>query len=78
MSESLGKKATQGAIWASIDRFSMMGLRFAVNLILARLLIPADFGAIGMLTIFIAVSTVLIDGGFGYALIQKKNPTQTD
>lgn len=78
MSDSLGNKAAKGVVWASIDRFSMMGLQFAVNLILARLLIPADFGAIGMLAIFIAVSTVLIDGGFGSALIQKKAPTQTD
>lgn len=55
-----------------------MILQFTVNLILARLLLPEDFGAIGMLAIFIAVSQVLIDGGFGSALIQKKNPSQTD
>lgn len=78
MIESLGHKAASGAIWASIDRFGFMALQFGVNLILARLLTPADFGIIGMLAIFIAVSQVLIDGGFGSALIQKKNPTQTD
>lgn len=55
-----------------------MVLQFTVNLILARLLLPEDFGAIGMLAIFIAVSQVLIDGGFGSALVQKKNPSQTD
>ena len=55
-----------------------MVLQFAVNLIMARLLVPADFGAIGMLAIFIAVSQILIDGGFGSALIQKKEPTQRD
>lgn len=55
-----------------------MILQFVVNLALARLLVPADFGAIGMLAIFIAVSTVLIDGGFGSALIQKKEPSQSD
>ncbi len=78
MSESLGHKATAGAIWATIDRFGVMVLQFVVNLILARLLLPEDFGTIGMLAIFIAVSQVLIDGGFGSALIQKKEPTQTD
>ncbi len=55
-----------------------MVLQFVVNLILARLLMPSDYGAIGMLAIFIAVSSTLIDGGFGSALIQKKNPTQKD
>lgn len=78
MTESLGHKAASGAVWASIDRFGFMTLQFVVNLILARLLIPADFGIIGMLAIFIAVSQTLIDSGFGSALIQKKNPTQTD
>ena len=78
MAESLGNKAAKGAVWASINRFGIMVLQFVVNLILARLLMPSDYGAIGMLAIFIAVSSTLIDGGFGSALIQKKNPTQKD
>ena len=78
MTESLGNKAIKGTIWASIDRFGTMGMQFVVNLILARLLIPADFGAIGMILIFIAISQVFVDGGFGPALIQKKHSDQTD
>ena len=78
VSESLGHKASKGAVWASVDKFGTMGLQFAVNLILARILSPADFGMIGMLAIFIAVSQTLIDSGFASALIQKKTPTQTD
>lgn len=75
---SLGHKVASGAVWASIDRFGSMGVSFIVNIVLARLLMPADFGIIGMLAIFIAVSQTLIDGGFSTALIQKKEPTQTD
>lgn len=78
MSVSLQHKAILGALWASIDRFGYMGLQFVVNLILARILSPADFGIIGMLAIFIAVSQTLIDSGFASALIQKKSPTQID
>lgn len=78
MAETLGHKAATGAIWATVDKFGSMGLQFSVNLILARLLSPADFGMIGMLAIFIAVSQTLIDSGFASALIQKKIPTQTD
>lgn len=51
-------------------------LSFISNLILARLLSPDDFGAVGMLAIFIALSSNFIDGGFGTALVQKSNPTQ--
>ena len=76
--ESLGHKVAKGAIWAAADKFGSMGIQFIVNLILARLLVPEDFGIIGMLAIFIAVSQTLVDGGFTSALIQKKNPTQAD
>lgn len=74
----LGHKIVNGTGWVSFDRLGTMALRFIVNLILARLLMPEDFGYIGMLAIFIAVSQTLIDGGFGSALIQKKEPSQED
>ena len=75
---SLGEKIFVGSIWAATDKFGTIFLQFIVNLVLARLLMPSDYGCIGMLTIFIVVSQTLIDGGFGSALIQKKNPTQED
>lgn len=77
--ENLNKKRVlSGAFWASVDKIGTMVLQFFVNIILARLLMPSDFGCIGMLAIFIAVSQTIIDGGFGSALIQKKDPTQID
>lgn len=72
------RKAVTGVVWASIDQFTTMGLQFISNLILARLLLPSDYGAVAMLSIFLVVSNTLIDGGFGNALIQKKNPSQAD
>lgn len=74
----LGRKVVKGTVWASVDKIGTMAMQFIVNLILARLLVPADFGCIGMLAIFIFVSQTLVDGGFGSALIQKKEPTQED
>lgn len=76
--ESIGNKAVKGSLWAAFDKFGTLGIQFAVNLILARILLPSDFGAVGMLAIFIAVSNTVIEGGFGSALIQKKDPTRTD
>lgn len=78
LSASIGHKATSGAIWATIDKVAFMGIQFSINLILARILLPKDFGIVGMITIFIVISQTLTDAGFGSALIQKKNPTQTD
>ena len=77
-SKNTGKKIFSGGIWASIDKFVSLFLQFLVNLILARLVSPSDYGCVGMLAIFLTVSQVMIDGGFGSALIQKKEPTQTD
>ena len=55
-----------------------LGMTFIIGIILARLLTPREFGLIGMITIFIAVSQSFIDSGFTQALIRKKDCTQTD
>lgn len=74
----LKQKTISSMIWNAIQRFGTMVISFVSNIVLARLLMPEDFGSIGMLAIFISISEVFIDGGFGSALIQKKNPTQDD
>lgn len=78
MSSSLKQKTISGIIWSSFQRFGTMGISFISNIVLARLLTPDDYGCIGMLMIFIALSNTFIDGGFGSALIQKKRPTTED
>lgn len=72
------KKTTSGILWSAVDRFGNVLLQFIVNLVLARLLTPEDYGCVGMLAIFIAVSQTLIDGGFCSALIQKQDVTSKD
>ena len=64
--------------WSSVDNFLQQILNFVVGIILARILVPEDFGLIGIATFFITVTNVLVEGGFGAALINKKNTTQTD
>ena len=73
-----GSSAVRGVAWAAVDKFGVILLQFVVNLILARLLLPGDFGCVGMILIFVAVSQTLIDGGFGAALIQKIDASQRD
>ncbi len=53
-------------------------IQFIVGLVLARLLAPEEFGLIGMITVFIAVTQSLVDSGFGQALIRKKDATDSD
>ncbi len=74
----LKQKVVKGFAWALLERFSTQGVSFVVSMILARLLVPSDYGAIALLTIFISISSVFATSGFGTALIQRKNPTELD
>ena len=78
MSDSLRERTISGMLWSFMQKFGTMAIAFVANIVLARLLTPDDYGCIGMLLIFIAVANTFIDGGFGSALIQKKEPTQED
>jgi O-antigen/teichoic acid export membrane protein len=76
--KSLKQKAASGMVWTALQRYSTMFIQFISGIILARLLTPYDYGCIGMLTIFMSLAEAFIDGGFGSALIQRKNPSQVD
>lgn len=75
---SLKQKTAQGFIWSAAERFSVQGLQFILGIILARILLPTDYGLIGMLAIFLAISQVFIDSGFSSALIQKRDRNDID
>ena len=76
--ENLKQKTVSGIMWSAIERFSLQGVQFIIQIILARLLLPSDYGMIGMLAIFLQVAQVFIDSGFTNALIQKKDRTEED
>lgn len=76
--QSLKDKTVKGTIWSGIDNVAQMGVTFVVSIILARLLTPDDYGLIGIIAIFTAVCTALINGGFTTALIRKKDATDDD
>lgn len=78
MSSTTAHKTTRGVFWAGIDRFGIVLLQFVINIVLAHLLAPDDFGIVGMILIIVAVSNIVTDGGFGAALIQKSNPNEDD
>lgn len=64
--------------WSSVDVAGRQGIQFVVMLILARLLSPAEFGLLGMLSLFIALAGSIVESGFGSALIQRKEITEAD
>lgn len=72
------EKTLSGVKWNAIGRFSTQGVSFVISVLLARILSPSDYGVIGMIGIFLAISQTFIDSGFGSALIRKKDCTDTD
>ncbi len=78
MSDNLKGKMIGAVTWSSIDRFGQQAVQFVIGMILARLLSPSDFGLMGMVAVFSALSFVLIESGFGLALVRKKDANETD
>ncbi|MFZ5998425.1 MAG: lipopolysaccharide biosynthesis protein [Nitrospirota bacterium] len=78
MANSLQHTTVYALLWSFLDAVAQRGVQFIISIVLARLLFPEQFGLIGMLTIFMAVTRTFLDSGFGAALIQKQEVTQTD
>lgn len=75
---TLRTKTIHGIFWSTAERMSVQGIQFLVMILIARKLSPSDYGLVGMLAIFIAVSDSLVNSGFSQALIRKQNRTETD
>ncbi|MBQ6350668.1 MAG: lipopolysaccharide biosynthesis protein [Methanobrevibacter sp.] len=69
---------TNNFIWRFFERVGAYGFRLIVELILARLLTPDDFGLIALVTVLISILNVFVDSGLGNALIQKKDADDLD
>jgi teichuronic acid exporter len=61
-----------------MERGGTQGIQFIITIVLARLLLPADFGLIAIVTVFITLSNVFVQSGLNTALIQKKNVDEVD
>jgi teichuronic acid exporter len=70
--------AAKGLFWSAMERFGAQGIQFIFGIMITRILIPADFGLVGMILIFMAIGQALVDSGFGSSLIWKKDPTDAD
>jgi teichuronic acid exporter len=75
---SLKHQAISGMLWTLIQQFSTQGIAFGISVILARLLLPAEFGLIGMLSIFMGIGGILMNAGLGTSLIRSVDVTDLD
>lgn len=76
--ESIANKTARTAFWSAIQKIFTMGVQFVVTMVLARLLLPTDYGVIALMTVFFALANSIADCGFSNALIRKDECTQED
>jgi O-antigen/teichoic acid export membrane protein len=78
VADSLKSKTIDALSWSFVQSVVARSIQFVIGIVLARLLLPEQFGLIGMMMIFMAVAQSVMDSGFGAALIQKQQVTSTD
>lgn len=74
----VGNKIKNGVIWSVIGQFGYLGVSLLANIIIARLLSPAEFGQLGIVLFFISIARVLTDSGLGGALIRNNKASDID
>lgn len=78
MSDNLKQKTISALKWSTVDRFGQQAVQFIVGLTLAHLLRVEDFGLVGMLLIFNALSFVLVESGFGQSIVRKQSTDENE
>lgn len=78
MSSELKRKTATGLFWSSIDKFSNQGITFVFSIILARILLPKDYGIIAMLLVFTTIADIFVNSGFSSALVRKLDLKEKD
>lgn len=73
-----GEKISSNLFWRLMERFGAQGVTFIVSLVLARVLDPAVYGTVALITVITTILQVFVDSGLGTALIQKKDADDLD
>jgi Polysaccharide biosynthesis protein len=73
MTSALKARAVRGLFWSMFNQVGLQGIQLVTGIILARLLLPSEFGLVAVLAIFIALAHSFVNRGFGAALIQKSS-----
>lgn len=73
LDNSIKSKVISGLVWRYAERCGAQLIQFIVSIILARLLTPADYGVVGLITVFISISLVFAQSGLGQALVQRRH-----
>lgn len=76
--KSIQNTVITNMLWRFAERCGAQGVSFLVSVILARLLLPEEYGVVSLITVFTTILNLFMDSGFKNALIQKRDADQTD
>ena len=76
--KNIQKKMASGLVWTFAESASAKIVNFLVTLVLARLLMPAEYGTVAIVNVVIAFLDVIVISGMGSALVQKKDSDSLD
>lgn len=74
----LKERTLNGALWKFAEKVGMQIMQFVIQIVLARLLLPEDYGTVGLVTIFISILDIFALQGLTTALIQKREADEKD
>ena len=74
----LESKVASGIAWSFSEKLLTMLIQMVVSIIVARQLMPEDFGIMAILTFFTSVALAIVDSGFSQTLIRKQNPSDQE
>lgn len=73
-----GETVSSSMIFKTMERYIVMSFQFVVQIVIARILSPNDYGVVAMMTVFISIATIFINNGFNMAIVQKKDANNVD
>lgn len=75
---ALNKQVLSGLVWTFGERIAAQGVSFVVSIVLARILLPEEYGVIALIAVLIEIANVFVSNGFGECLVQKKDSDEND
>lgn len=78
MENNLTNRTLTSLIWKFGERIFAQLVTTVVGIVLARILMPKDYGIVAIVNIIITLFNVFVSNGFGTALIQKKDADEVD
>lgn len=76
--DSIKNSVVDSAKWTAFEKLGVQGVQFVLSIVMARLLTPDDYGIVGILSVFLTISTTFIDSGFSNALVRKQEYKEVD